>query len=1407
MIKRWKTGMATLMVGMLLTTGMTAEAANQLQITKKWNSQNSNKTLIQMSKKKQNKKKYAEGQVIVMYGDGKSATKAFSANSLGSDITVAQTYSFDVPSTQNGVKANAQGTTKTNSVRVSLVKSNKYTTEQLIKMLSARKDIRYVEPNYRYEVLDNDYSGFQWALNNVGQNAGTAGMDVNPEYIKQKASDDEGEKVIALVDTGMDYKHPDLASKVWNNPFSEKQLKGKHGYDVVNNDDDPIDDHGHGTHCAGIMAGVSGDNSGISGVTNDEHIKIMPIKILDESGSCYGFESVGAYNYIYRAQQLGVNIVSVNNSWGASGYIEPGEEEWMIPESKIFTELVNMVGEAGAVTVCAAGNDGEDNGTEGYINFPSNIDSPYVISVAASNEDGELATFSCYGDKEVDIAAPGADILSTVSYDVFNPGIYSDQKRSQVCTQFNDFETATNQDVASYRTDVKGKATSTVSVASNEYFGKESTGKSLHWSLKNAEQDREYILYVPYDQPIGLGTAHVSTMVRLEDKNKLGDGELAWWYGGSVVMVLDGIVDNGKKPNAMNFELVNGAMAGNCWSHTSAESYIDVEEDGQRYLAFVIEAASNGDYDLYIDNIGVSKAVNDTSVFEHYDYYNGTSMATPYVTGAVAAVAQAYPEMTALERKSVILSCSKKTDDLAGKVLTGGTLDFSLIGNPRMFVSDISLNDDKNIEIEGAYLDGAEVTINNAKIEPMSADQDTIVIAGKDMMNKRLHIALKKGDDVYEEDCYFAQGNALQQTDMIMGSLDGSQFTSDGNAVYSMDDYGTLYFAKKMMMGEDSSYPSYTLAYEGFTPSCLGEKGHTWLNSIMTRDSNVVCCNGGVWTVVNADAGFESMKALAYVSQDAIQATTMYMPVPGDVWSFAAELPEAVNDLSGLTIAAYNGQIYLMGGFNETTGAFNKNVYRYNVSATGEQKWQTVAALPEGRAFAQGIQVGNKLVVTLGAKDLNGTSPANLVFDGSAWKVSKVALNANTNATYEYGKKDEEKKLEYYTADISMVKDAVAYLGIKADGMSDVFNYNVAKDAFQTTNYILDATLAKKSNLHGVAVNDQFSVLVPGGEGVTNVYTCPIKTGWITSKISYSMYDMPQTEVRNWLPCDQITLTPPVMDGFYVDTFKVAGKKVKANEAGMFVFKAMANKYPNGISATVNYKPYVSMITMLEESMQIPVGGKAAVLNTVMPDDAQVTNLKWESDNSLIKVDQNGVVTVSKKAKVGDTATITVTAMDRGIVSASIQVTVVEKPAVPAKGKTAKVGKFTYKVTKSAEKNGTVTCVKMNNKNFTKITVPSTVSIDGYTFKVTKIADKAFKSSKKLTSITIGANVKTIGKDVCKSCGKLKTVTIKSSKITKIGKGSFNSINKKAVVKVPKKKKDSYKKLLKNAGCKATVKA
>lgn len=242
----------------------------------------------------------------------------------------------------------------------------------------------------------------QWALNNTGQNGGKqkADIDALKAWQKTKGSD---KVVVAVLDTGVDYTHPDLIGNMWLRPdnipaYKDDELgavNDLHGFNAVDNIRDPMDDNGHGTHCAGII-GAEGDNSeGIAGINWE--VEIMPLKFLSRSGSGTTKDAIEAINYAIERKRAGVNVRVINASWGSTA------------RSQALEDVIRAANEEGILFVAAAGNDGSSNDTRPH--YPSNY--PNVISVAASDRSDVMAAFSNFGVKSVHIAAPGKDIIST----------------------------------------------------------------------------------------------------------------------------------------------------------------------------------------------------------------------------------------------------------------------------------------------------------------------------------------------------------------------------------------------------------------------------------------------------------------------------------------------------------------------------------------------------------------------------------------------------------------------------------------------------------------------------------------------------------------------------------------------------------------------------------------------------------------------------------------------------------------------------------------------------------------------------------------------------------------------------------------------------------------------------------
>ncbi|NJD53113.1 MAG: hypothetical protein FIB07_09635 [Candidatus Methanoperedens sp.] len=291
------------------------------------------------------------------------------------------------------------------SIRYNLIQVDESKLEKTMESLSLSDKFEDAEPNYIVKALKtpNDLRFNElWAMNNTGQTGGTPDADIDAPQAWDISTGNK-EVIVAVIDTGVDYTHEDLAANMWtnigeipdngidddNNGFADDY----YGWDFAYDDNDPMDGNSHGTHVSGTIGGVGNNGKGVAGVLWNTNI--MAVKFLGDDGYGWTSDAIDAINY---ATMMGVDIMS--NSWGGGEY------------SSALEAAIQAADNAGILFVAASGNWAEN--TDQYPNYPSGYDVPNVISIAATDKNDNLASFSNYGPLTIDIGAPGVDILSSV---------------------------------------------------------------------------------------------------------------------------------------------------------------------------------------------------------------------------------------------------------------------------------------------------------------------------------------------------------------------------------------------------------------------------------------------------------------------------------------------------------------------------------------------------------------------------------------------------------------------------------------------------------------------------------------------------------------------------------------------------------------------------------------------------------------------------------------------------------------------------------------------------------------------------------------------------------------------------------------------------------------------------------
>jgi subtilisin family serine protease len=278
----------------------------------------------------------------------------------------------------------------------------------LLRLLTNLSSVAFVEPDYivSTKVTPNDVDFSQeWGMLNTT----TPGADIGAT-LAWGISTGSTANVIGVVDTGIDYTHPDLAANVWSAPsaftvtLSFGQLTcpaGSHGYNAIARSCNPADDNSHGTHVSGTIGAIGNNGIGVAGV--NWTTQIMSLKFLDSTGSGSISNAIDAIDFGLQAKTIfgaGANLRVLSNSWGGTGFTQ-----------SLLNEI-NKANTANVLFVAAAGNSTQNNDVTAF--YPADYVAPNVISVAATTITDGIASFSNYGPTTVHLGAPGLNILSTV---------------------------------------------------------------------------------------------------------------------------------------------------------------------------------------------------------------------------------------------------------------------------------------------------------------------------------------------------------------------------------------------------------------------------------------------------------------------------------------------------------------------------------------------------------------------------------------------------------------------------------------------------------------------------------------------------------------------------------------------------------------------------------------------------------------------------------------------------------------------------------------------------------------------------------------------------------------------------------------------------------------------------------
>ncbi|WP_080798320.1 S8 family serine peptidase [Arabiibacter massiliensis] len=637
--------------------------------------------------------------------------------------------------------------------QVLLIESDELSTEELLLSLADVPGVVCAEPDYVVRLDDPEPSSEgetaaaaapaanaaqattndpllerQWQLSSNGDVVGATNARELWAQEGFPGASHLREVVVAVIDTGVDCTHPDLVDSLWVNDPDQTGLPGVHGYDFFHGMDDPRDDDGHGTHVAGIVAATANNNEGGAGVA--PNAKIMGLRIANEEGGLVDSLAIDAYSYMKQAAEAGVPLVAANNSWGGGGV------SWLL--SDVMEDLYRT---EDIVSFCASGNYSIDHDLAS--DMPSSGTSEGIVAVDAAGRDGALSSFSDYGAATTDIAAPGVGILSTVpaALGMVDP---EDAGTTPVRDDFED-----EPGLFSFEAE-GGDGVTTAAVRTDAaWAGSAASGHSVRWTVSGAHEGQKASL-VLRTQP---GAVEVAAGGSVDDLRFLAFN----------AKVADSKEESGNRLIRVSLRATDGEwlditpkdLDANYGAWKTSVAPIPDEVRGQvDWGNFAVKLSRN--FTAYDEGLDLEFGIDDVSLSKTtvpYDFYDGTSMASPAAAGAYALLAGVFADEDAETLRARLLGGVRRTDALSGTCTTDGMVDVMRAAtNPYPVVDALECAADGSLEatVRGSWFGSQEgrVLLDGEELSVAQWGEDEIrVTLPASLESKRRYVEVVRAED------------------------------------------------------------------------------------------------------------------------------------------------------------------------------------------------------------------------------------------------------------------------------------------------------------------------------------------------------------------------------------------------------------------------------------------------------------------------------------------------------------------------------------------------------------------------------------------------------------------------------------------------------------------------------------